>query len=121
LFENFFPVVAMRTPPIPEEVKRAEPKRLWRDTWREYGPLDAAGTEYLRVAVISLDNYLDLTEKIRKTGPVYTSKGSSLVKKSPLYELARQERQGFLNAMAALALEPEAEPRRGPGRPSLRY
>ena len=105
----------MRTPPAPKEISSKEAKGLWKSVLANY-EIDQAGIEVLRVAVVSLDNFLRYQAMMQKFGPVFKSK-SGQIKKNPISELLKVERVGFLQAMRDLGLEGDTEVRRQ-GRPT---
>jgi hypothetical protein len=104
-----------KSPSLPQGASRPEAEKLWKETIAEYD-LDASGLEMLRVAVMSLDKFLKFTAQLEIEGPTYRTKAGT-VKKNPLHELIRHERQGFISAMRLLDLDPEPTEKKRVGRP----
>jgi hypothetical protein len=101
---------------VPEGVTEDEAISLWRATLRDYD-LDDQGVEILRVAVMALNNTLRCQQMLDRTNPVYSVKGTGLVKLNPIMHSLWRERSAFLAAMKQLDLQTDDSPRPNIGRP----
>lgn len=92
-------------------------KRFWYDCQKSLD-FSVDGMEVLRVACQSLNRYLEAKEAIDKIGIIYKAP-NGMVKKNPACEVEKHSRQGFLQAVKMLGIDPGNEQKRGPGRPTV--
>lgn len=94
-----------------------ESRRLWLDVSKGW-KLDTDSIEILRVACFSLHNFLEAKKVLDKEGAYFTTT-TGQKKKHPLWEIMKNERTGFLQAMKQLNLSDGTdEAKREPGRPA---
>jgi P27 family predicted phage terminase small subunit len=104
-----------RTPSPPPKI-RTEAVRLWRKVFEQW-ELDEDCRAMLTVAVTSYSRYLDALDILDREGLCVQFPNG--LRKHPASEIAKNERQGFISAMAALGLKGEAEEKRRVGRPGI--
>lgn len=96
-----------------------EAGKLWKSVLSDFD-LGPGEVELLRVACLSLSEFLEARQGLCEQGLTFRTAGGQ-IKANPLVMIQKQAGARFISVMAALGLEYRQDPKSNIGRPSLRY